>query len=113
MLAAILALLSLNALAQVALVALGGSHDPATLVVLQLLVGASGAAAAWGTWRSAHWAGAAAVAFGVIAGGMLASLGPILDLPADARGPLQMAAVGMALFGAGTAWYLRRAGART
>ena len=112
-LAAVLALLSLNALAQVVLVALGRSDDPAPLVALQMLVGASGAAAAWGTWRSARWAAGAAMAFGLISAAMLASLGPLVDVPADARGGLYMGAVILLLFGAGAAWYLRRQGVRT
>ena len=106
--AAVFALLALNAWAQVALVPLGGSDDPAALTALQALIGAAGAAAAWGTWRSARWGAAAAVAYGVLTAGMLLALGPLLELPSDARGGLRVGAAAVLLFALSSALYLRR-----
>ena len=104
----IFAALALNAWVQVLLVALGRGDDPAALVAMQVLVGVTGLAAAWGSWRGARWAPAAALAYGIATAAMLVSLGPLLDLPAEARpGILAGAAAMLAGAGAG-AWYLRR-----
>jgi hypothetical protein len=83
-------------------------NDPPALVALQTLVGATGAAAAWGSWTGARWATAAALLYGVATAGLLAALTPILGLPADARGGLLRAAAGVLVFAAAAAWYLRR-----
>jgi hypothetical protein len=107
-LAIVFALLALNAWAQVVLVPLGRVNDPPALVALQTLVGATGAAAAWGSWTGARWATAAALLYGVATAGLLAALTPILGLPADARGGLLRAAAGVLVFAAAAAWYLRR-----
>jgi len=104
----IFAALALNAWAQVLLVPLGRTSDPLPLVVLQALIGASGLAAAWGSWTAARWAPAAALGYGLVTGGMLVTLGPLLDLPVDARPGLWTGA-GAIVAGAGAAaWYLRR-----
>ena len=107
-LAVVFGLLALNAWAQVALVPLGRSDDPAALVALQTMIGAAGAAAAWGCWRGARWAPAAAAAYGVATAGMLLALAPLLGLPADARGGLGVGAATALLFGLWSAWYARR-----
>lgn len=107
-LAVIYALLALNAWAQVVLVPLGRSHDPPILTALQVLIGAASVAAMWGSWRRARWAPHAAVVHGLITGGMLASLGAILDLPhADRRG-LYIGAGAVVLWDSVFAWYLYR-----
>ena len=104
--------LALNAWAQVALVPLGRSDDPAALTALQALIGAAGVMAARGAWTRARWAPAAAVAHGVITAGMLLALVPLLALPADARGGLAVGAAVFLLFALASARYLRRVGLR-
>ena len=111
-LAVVFALLALNAWGQVVLVPLRRSDDPAALTALQALVGAAGAAAAWGSWSGARWAPAAAAAHGTVTAGMLLALGPLLDLPADARGGLWLGAAVVLLFALWSVWYLRRVAAR-
>ena len=101
-------LLALNAWAQVALVPLGRSDDPAALTALQALIGAAGAAAAWGAWRGARWGALAAAAYGVVTAGILLALGPLLDVPGDTRGGLRVGATVVLLFALWSAWYLRR-----
>jgi peptidoglycan/LPS O-acetylase OafA/YrhL len=107
-LAVAFALLAANAWAQVALVALGHSDDPGALTTLQALIGLSAVAAAWGSWAGRRWAPGAAVAYGLITGGMIASLGPLLDLEPDARGGLWVGGAAVLVLAIGCAWYLRR-----
>jgi hypothetical protein len=107
-LTAVFGLLALNAWAQVVFVPLGRSDDPPLLTAWQALVGAAGAAAAWGSWAAARWAPAAAVAYGVTTAGMLVALGPMLGLEAAARGGLWAGAAVLLALGIGSAWYLRR-----
>lgn len=107
-LAGVFLLLALNAWAQVLLVPLGRSDDPASLTILQSLIGLAGTAAAWGSWSGARWAPMAAVLHGVVTAGMLLALPPILDLGADERGGLRAGAVAVLVFALGSAWYLRR-----
>ena len=104
------ALLALNAWAQVALVVLGRSDDPPLLTAWQTLVGAAGAAAAWGSWTAARWAPAAAATYGVVTAGMVIALEPMLALEADARGGLWVGAAVVFALGVGSAWYLHRIG---
>ena len=84
-LSVIFGLLALTALGQVLLVALGGSDEPGTLIVLKMGIGLTAAATAWGSWRRARWTSGAAIAYGVITASMLAALPSLLGLPADAR----------------------------
>ena len=109
----IFALLALNAWAQVVLAQLGDSSDPATLVVLQVLVGAAAAAAAAGSWSGARWAPAASVLYGLVTAGMIVALEPILGLGRDARNGLWTGGAVVLLFGLSAAWYLRRDIGRT
>lgn len=111
-LAVLFALFGLNALAQVVLVLAGRSDDPAALSALQTLVGASGLAAALGSWRGDRWAPLAAVGYGVMTGTMVASLGPLLELDAEARPGLYVGGASVLGFGLFAAWYLRRSLAR-
>ena len=107
-LAVVFVLLAGNAWAQVVLVPFGRTDDPPALTALQAIIGATGVGAAWGSWRLARWAPAAALLHALATAGMLLSLGPLLDLPADARGGIRWGAGGMLLLGACAAWYLRR-----
>jgi len=84
-LAVVFALLALSAWWEVVNDVIGTNDSPRILALLQTIVGAMAAAAAWGSWKGARWAPAFALLYGVIAGGMVASLGPMLDLPAGDR----------------------------
>lgn len=107
-LAVVFTLLGLNAWAQVFNAVIGDGGDPAALVVLQIIVGASGLAAAWGSWRGSRWAPAAAVTYGVVTAAMLASLGPLLELaPEEVRG-IWIGAASILLASVAAGWYLRR-----
>ena len=108
-LALLFAVLALNAWAQVALVPFGRSDDPAALVALQTLIGATGAAAAGGRWPAARWAPGAALAYGLVTAGMLAVLPSLLGLPVEARAGIWAGAASVLAFGVWAAWYLRRA----
>jgi len=85
-----------------------GNDSPPLLAGLQLIVGAMAAGAAWGTWIGARWAPLFAALYGVIAGGMVANIGRILDLPADERRGLWLGGAIVLAFGLVTAWWLRR-----
>jgi len=102
--AALFALLVVNALKETF-----WSDSPPLLRALQALVGAIAAATTWGAWTGARWSPALATIYGLAAGGMVASLGPMLDLPADARGGLWVGAAVILVFSLACAWYLRRA----
>jgi hypothetical protein len=107
-LAAVFILLSLNAWKEVASAMIGDSESPALLTGLQALCGVIAAAVAWASWAGARWAPAVALLYGVVAGGMVAGLGPMLDLPAEARGGLWMGAAIILAFALVSAWWLRR-----
>ena len=111
--AVVFLLFGLNAFAQMAATLFGSGGDPLLLVLLQTLVGAAGIATAIGAWRARPWAAASALAYGVITGGMIISLGPMLDLEADARPGLLVGGITVLLIGVAAAWYLRRALQRT
>ncbi len=83
--AVVFGLLGLNGWWQALSVLLGGSDNPRALTALQVVIGAAGVAAAWGIWKQAEWAWAAALAYGVVTAGMLLGLPTMLHLPADAR----------------------------
>lgn len=106
--AAIFLLLAINALAQVALVLFGGGSDPTLLTMLQVLVGMTALATAWGSWTGARWSPAAAVLYGVMTSSMLAALPRLLRLPAEARFGIVVGAIGVLAFSLAMAWYLRR-----
>jgi hypothetical protein len=106
-LAAVFALLALNAFWQVGL-GVWGEGEPPLITALQALVGAAAASAGYGSWIGARWAPAIAALYGVIGGGMIVSLGPVLDLPAEARTGLWTGGAVVLVFGLGSAWWLRR-----
>ena len=102
--AALFALLAANALKETF-----WSDSPPTLRIIQAIVGLTAAATTWGAWKGARWSPALAVLYGLIAGGMVVSLGPMLDMPVEERGGLWMGGAIILAFSLGCAWYLRRA----
>jgi peptidoglycan/LPS O-acetylase OafA/YrhL len=82
---------------------------PPTLRALQALVGVLALATTWGAWSGARWSYAAATAYGFAAGGMVASLGPMLDMPLEERDGLWLGAAVILVFSLACAWFLRRA----
>jgi len=81
---------------------------PQALRAMQALVGALAVATTWGAWSGARWSYAAATAYGFVAGGMVASLGPMLDMPVEERGGLWVGAAVILVFSLACAWFLRR-----
>ncbi len=107
-LAVVFALFALSAWVQVVGDVLDRSNEPKILTTLQLIIAVIGTAAAWGSWIGARWTPAFALLYGVIAGGMVATLGPILDLPAEARRGLWLGGARILAFGSVTRWWLGR-----
>ena len=102
--AILFALLAANALKEAV-----WSDSPPTLRLWQGLVAALAAATAWGAWSGAGWSVALAVLYGFIAGAMVVSLGPMLDMPVEERGGLWAGGAVVLIIGLVCAWYLRRA----
>jgi peptidoglycan/LPS O-acetylase OafA/YrhL len=101
--ALLFALLAVNALMEAFL-----SDSPPALRAVQALVGALAAATTWGAWSGARWSYAAATAYGFAAGGMVAALGPMLDMPMEERSGLWVGAAVVLVFSLACAWFLRR-----
>ena len=108
MLAVVFALLGLSAWFQVVGDVMDRSNEPLSITGLQVIVGATALATAWGSWVGARWAPVLALLYGLIAGGMVASLGPMLDLPSESRSGLWMGAAIILVFALISAWWLRR-----
>ena len=108
MLAVVFALLGLSAWFQVVGDVMDRSNEPLSITGLQVIVGATALATAWGSWVGARWAPVLALLDGLIAGGMVASLGPMLDLPSESRSGLWMGAAIILVFALISAWWLRR-----
>jgi len=102
--AVLFALLAANAFQEVFF-----SDSPPALRALQAVVGALGAATAWGAWTGARWSAALATLYGLVAAGMVVSLGSLLDMPVEERGGLWIGGVVILVFSLACAWYLRRA----
>jgi hypothetical protein len=98
------ALLAVNALKETF-----WSDSPPSLRALQAVVGVIAAATAWGAWSGARWSAALATLYGVIAGAMVVSLGPMLDMPVEERGGLWAGGAIILVFSLACAWFLRRA----
>ncbi|HUF28673.1 MAG TPA: hypothetical protein VMM18_16960 [Gemmatimonadaceae bacterium] len=111
-LAVLFLLLSLNAWMQAADAALGRSIEPRALTLLQVLVGATAIAAAYGSWSGARWAPWAAVAWGVVTAGLILALDPLLQLAPEARRGLLIGGAVVLVLGGAAGWFLRRAVAR-
>jgi hypothetical protein len=92
--------------AQVVLGLVHVSGEPRALLAFQTAIGAAALAAAWGCWRTARWAPAAALAYGVVAASMLLSLASLLGLPQNARGGLWSGAALVMAFALWAAWYI-------
>jgi hypothetical protein len=107
--AVLFVLLGVNAWFEALDALFAGGGDPPALIFLQMVVGATAAAAAWGVWRRARWAPVASVLYGIVTAGMVVALAPILDLPAESRPGLWSGAALVLLFALSVAWYLRRA----
>lgn len=106
-LTAVFLLVSVNAWSQVALVLLGHGRPP-LLTTMQILVGGSASAAAWGSWIGARWASTAALIYGLVSAAMLWALPLILESGSAARPDFSASAVAVALFAVASAWYLSR-----
>ena len=100
-------LLGLNGWAQVLSAALGRSSDSLVLTALQFLIGLAGIATAWGGWQRAQWTWKAAIAYGVVTGGMLVALPFLLGLPAEERAGIWSGAAVIMVFALLCAWYFR------
>jgi len=107
-LAVVFLLLALAAWWQVFNDVTGASNEPRILTELQAIIGALALAAGWGTWTGARWAPVFALLYGLITGGMIYSIGPILDLKPEERRGLWFGAVLLIVFGIVSAWWLRR-----
>ena len=101
--ALLFALLAVNALMEVF-----DPDAPPMLRALQALVGVLALATTWGAWSGARWSYAAATAYGFAASGMVASLGPMLDMPLEERDGLWIGAAVILVFSLACAWFLRR-----
>jgi hypothetical protein len=108
LLAVVFALLALNAWWQVIRDLGGMSTEPRVLTGWQALCGVLAVAAAWGSWAGARWTPAVAVLYGVVAGAMVAALGPILDLPPESQSGLWTGTAIILVFALFSAWWLRR-----
>ena len=106
-LTAIFLLISVNSWSQVALVMLGHASSP-LLTTMQILVGGSASAAAWGSWIGARWASTAALAYGLFTAAMLWALPLVFQSSTGARPDFSAGAMGVALFAVASAWYLSR-----
>lgn len=102
--AALFALLAVNAFRETF-----WSDSPPALRILQAIVCVAATATTWGAWIGARWSPALATLYGLIAGGMVVSLGPLLDMPVEERGGLWVGGVIVLLFSLTCAWYLHRA----
>jgi peptidoglycan/LPS O-acetylase OafA/YrhL len=101
--ALLFALLTVNALMEAF-----DPDGPPSLRALQAVVGVLALATTWGAWSGARWSYAAATAYGFAAGGMVASLGPMLDMPLEERDGLWIGAAMILVFSLACAWFLRR-----
>src|SRR5690349_2700063 len=98
------ALLTVNALKETF-----WSDSPPSLRALQAAVGVIAAATTWGAWSGARWSATLATIYGLVAGAMVVSLGPMLDMPVEERGGLWVGGAIILVFSLACAWFLRRA----
>lgn len=105
----LLALLCLNAWAQVLRSLVGGDDNPPLLIAWQALSGAAALTAAVGAWRLRRWAPAATVLYGLVTGSMISMLEPILDLGAEARPGLLTGGLAVMCGSLVLAWVVGRA----
>jgi len=110
--AVLFALLGLNAINELLDMISGSSDGPVTLAALQAVVGLTAIATAFGAWTGARWAPVIATVYGLIAGAMIVSLGPLLEMPAEERGGLLVGGAIVLGFALVCAGYLRWASRR-
>lgn len=103
----LLALLCLNAWAQVFRSLVGWDDNPPLLVAWQTVSGAIACVAALGAWRRRPWAPAAAVLYGLVTGTMISMLESIIDLGPEARGGLAVSALVVVCLSLVLAWSVR------
>jgi len=106
-LTAIFLLVSVNAWSSVVLVLLGHSSPP-LVTTMQILIGGTASAAAWGSWIGARWASTAALAYGVFTAAMLWGLPLVFESRPGVRPDFSAGAVSVAIFAVASAWYLSR-----
>lgn len=102
-------LAGLNALVQVPGELPGLSDEPTILWAWQSVIGVCGVLAAYAGSTGRPWAWKPALGYAILASAMILSLGPILDLDADARESLPLGAGAVLAVTGALAWYLRRA----
>ncbi len=100
-------LISVNAWSQVVLVLLGHASPPA-LTTLEILIGGSASAAAWGSWIGARWSSTAALCYGFFTATMLWALPLVLEPRPGVHPDFSAGAIAAATFAVLSAWYLSR-----
>lgn len=108
MIAVLLTALGINALLQVPHFLPGWGSDPGLLSAQQAVCAITGLAAGLSAWRYRPWAWIATIAYGVVTGIMITTLGPLLDLNEEARASLPLGALLVLGVCGAFAWYLRR-----
>ena len=98
---------ALNDWAQVILTVARGSGEPALLLVLHVLSGALGVAAAIATWRRARRAPALVLLWGIAVVALLLCVPVAADLQPEASRGIRSAAAGVAIVAAALAWATR------
>ena len=101
--AALFALLAANAFEETF-----WSDSPPMLRIWQGIVCIIAATTTWGAWTGARWSAALALLYGLVAGAMVVSLGPMLDMPVEERDGLWIGGAVVLIIGLVCAWYLRR-----
>ncbi|MCE9601807.1 MAG: hypothetical protein K8S21_06275 [Gemmatimonadetes bacterium] len=76
--------------------------------LFHVLAGVSGVVAGVGAWQRTRWAPYAVVAWAAINIAFVFSLGPLLDLPAEATKDFPIGAAAIGLLAGGMAWFLSR-----
>ena len=105
--AVLLLLLAFNGFEQCLEYALGWSDVPFLLGAQQFVIGVLALIGATGAWLGRRWSATFAALYGVLAGVMIVSLGPLLDLPPESKTGLWAGAVVVLCIGGVLASYLR------
>ncbi len=107
--AVLLCAFAINALAQGVRWTLGWDTSPFILGAEQWLSGSVALAAAIGAWRHAPWAPAATALYALLVGTLIGTLGPVLELDAEASRSVMWSGLAVAGMVFGIAFYLWRA----
>jgi peptidoglycan/LPS O-acetylase OafA/YrhL len=105
-------LLALNGFFEAIRNVASAGDEPLALFWLQLGAGSLALASAVGLWRGARWAPVVLALWGIEAAAMVVSIGPILDLDAQASAGLWPGAACILVIAGLCAWYARRTAAR-